>query len=97
MASRTHSRETGPWHAVAATIAPVDSGTKYGAGWGFAVTKDGFETHGHTGGGGAYIAIEAIQPARDFAVAIITNIGGDDDVLPEVSKLRSTVTQRLAR
>lgn len=77
-------------------IAPLDSGTKYGAGWGFAVTKDGFETHGHTGSGGAYIAIAAIQPARDFAIAILTNIGGDNDVLPEVAKLRAVVTQRLA-
>jgi CubicO group peptidase (beta-lactamase class C family) len=76
-------------------IAPVDSGTKFGAGWGFAVTKDGFETHGHTGSGGAYIAIAAIQPTRDVAVAILTNIGGDDDVLPEVSKLRAIVMQRL--
>lgn len=77
-------------------IAPVDSGTQVGAGWGIAITKDGFETHGHNGSGGAYIAIAAIQPARDFAVAILTNIGGDDDVLPEVAKLRLIVTQRLA-
>ncbi|MFL5582654.1 MAG: serine hydrolase domain-containing protein [Gemmatimonadaceae bacterium] len=77
-------------------IAPVDSGTHYGAGWGIAVTRDGFETHGHAGSAGAYIATAAIQPARDFAVAILTNIGGDDDVLPEVSKLRPIVTRRLA-
>jgi CubicO group peptidase (beta-lactamase class C family) len=77
-------------------IAPVDSGTKYGAGWGVGITRDGFETHGHSGSGGAYIAIAAIQPARDFAVAILTNMGGDNDVLPEVAKLRPIVTQRLA-
>lgn len=76
-------------------IAPIDSGTRFAAGWGFAVTRDGFETHGHSGSGGAYIAIAAIQSARDFAVAILTNIGGDGDVLPEVSKLRPVVTQRL--
>jgi CubicO group peptidase (beta-lactamase class C family) len=78
-----------------AAIAPVDSGTKYGAGWGFAITKDGFETHGHTGSGGAYIAIAAIQPARDFALAIVTNIGGDNDVLPQLSQLRTVITYRL--
>lgn len=79
-----------------AAIAPVDSGTRFGAGWGVAVTRDGFETHGHSGSAGAYIAIAAIQPARDFAIAILTNIGGDEDVLPEVSKLRPIVTERLA-
>jgi len=80
-----------------AAIPPVDSsGTKYGAGWGVGTTRDGFETHGHSGSAGAYIAIAAIQPARDFAVAILTNIGGDNDVLPEVAKLRAVVTQRLA-
>jgi CubicO group peptidase (beta-lactamase class C family) len=78
-----------------AAIAPVDSGTKYGAGWGVGITRDGFETHGHTGSAGAYIAIAAIQPARDFAVAILTNIGGDNDVMPEVSKLRAVVSDRL--
>src|SRR5215208_3184630 len=77
-------------------IAPVDSGTKFGAGWGFATTADGFETHGHTGSGGAYIAVAAIQPARDFAIAILTNIGGNDDVLADVGKLRAIVTPRLA-
>jgi CubicO group peptidase (beta-lactamase class C family) len=77
-------------------IPPLDAGTQYAAGWGFAVTRDGFETHGHSGSGGAYIAIAAIQAARDFAVAILTNMGGDADVLPEVSKLRLIVTQRLA-
>jgi D-alanyl-D-alanine carboxypeptidase len=78
-----------------AAIPPIDSGTKYGAGWGVGVTRDGFETHGHAGSGGAYIAIAAIQPARDVAVAILTNIGGDKDVLAEVSKLRPVVTERL--
>ena len=77
-------------------IAPVDTGMKLAAGWGFAVTKDGFETHGHSGSAGAYIAIAAIQPTRDFALAILTNIGGDWDVLPEVGKLRAIVSQRLA-
>jgi D-alanyl-D-alanine carboxypeptidase len=77
-------------------IAPVGTGTQFGAGWGFATTRDGFETHGHTGSAGAYIAVAAIQPARDLAIAILTNIGGEDDVLPEVSKLRPIVTQRLA-
>jgi CubicO group peptidase (beta-lactamase class C family) len=77
-------------------IAPVGTGTQFAAGWGFAITKDGLETHGHTGSAGAYIAIAAIQPTRDFAVGILTNIGGDDDVLPELSKLRTIVTQRLA-
>lgn len=79
-----------------AAIAPVDTGTKYGAGWGVGITRDGFETHGHSGSAGAYIAIAAIQPVRDFAVAILTNIGGDNDVFPEVAKLRPVVTQRLA-
>jgi CubicO group peptidase (beta-lactamase class C family) len=77
-------------------IAPVDGPTKYGAGWGVATTADGFETHGHSGSAGAYIAIAAIQPVRDFAIAILTNIGGDADVLPAVSKLRPIITQRLA-
>jgi CubicO group peptidase (beta-lactamase class C family) len=77
-------------------IAPVDSGTKFGAGWGFATTADGFETHGHTGSGGAYIAVAAIQPSRDFAIAILTNIGGNDDVLPAMAKLRAVITPRLA-
>ena len=73
-------------------IAPVDTSAGYAAGWGV-VIRDGVETHGHSGSGGAYIAITAIQPTRDFAVAFLTNIGGDD-VMADFSKLRPVLTAK---
>jgi CubicO group peptidase (beta-lactamase class C family) len=73
-------------------IAPVDTSNGYAAGWGVAI-RDGVETHGHSGSGGAYIAITAIQPARDFAIAFLTNIGGDD-VMAGFSKLRPVLTAK---
>jgi CubicO group peptidase (beta-lactamase class C family) len=75
-------------------VAPSDPAVGWALGWGVAV-RDGVELHGHTGSNGSYIAIAAIEPARDLAIAIITNIGGDDDTLSAFTKLRPIVIAHL--
>jgi CubicO group peptidase (beta-lactamase class C family) len=76
-----------------AAIAPADTAVDWAFGWGV-VIRDGVRTHGHSGSAGAYIAITAIQPSKDVAIAFMTNIGGDG-VLAQFSKLRPRLQQRL--
>jgi CubicO group peptidase (beta-lactamase class C family) len=49
--------------------------------------RDGVESHEHFGSSGAYVAFAAIQPTRDVAVAVFTNIGGVDGLRDAVARV----------
>jgi len=55
----------------------VNQGTGYALGWGVR-DLDGGPTHGHSGSAGTFYTRLAIQPTRDFAVAVVTNAGDED-------------------
>lgn len=54
-----------------------NQGTGYALGWGVR-ELDGVPTHGHSGSAGTFYTRLAMQPTRDFAVAVVTNAGDED-------------------
>lgn len=63
---------------------PVDEnlGTGYALGWGVR-ELDGVPTHGHSGSAGTFYTRLALQPTRDFAVAVVTNAGDAEEAVRE--------------
>jgi D-alanyl-D-alanine carboxypeptidase len=55
----------------------INQGTGYALGWGVR-ELDGVPTHGHSGSAGTFFARLALQPSRDFAVAVVTNAGDEE-------------------
>jgi CubicO group peptidase (beta-lactamase class C family) len=49
--------------------------------------RDGVESHEHFGSSGAYVAYATIQPSRDVAVGVFTNLGGDPQLRAAVAKI----------
>jgi CubicO group peptidase (beta-lactamase class C family) len=58
--------------------------------------RDGVESHEHFGSSGAYVAFAAIQPSRDIAVAVFTNIGGVEGLREAVARVALRITTRVA-
>jgi CubicO group peptidase (beta-lactamase class C family) len=73
-------------------VAPFDSATGFGLGWGI-YTREGYETHGHAGSEGSFYSIVVLQPERNFGLAILTNLGSDD-VGKAMGRLRLAITNR---
>jgi CubicO group peptidase (beta-lactamase class C family) len=73
-------------------VAPFDSATGFGLGWGI-YTRDGYETHGHSGSEGSFYSIVALQPERNLGLAILTNLGSDD-VAKAMGRVRLAITAR---
>ena len=68
-----------------------------GSAMGWAVTtRDGVESHQHFGSYGAYVAYAAIQPSRDIAVGVFTNIGGGQDLRDAVARVALRLATRVA-
>jgi hypothetical protein len=64
-------------------------------GWSLMV-RGGIESHEHVGSYGAYVAYATNQPARDLAVAALTNIGGGHDLRDGVGRIALLVVTRLS-
>ena len=58
--------------------------------------RDGVESHEHVGSYGAYVAYATIQPSRDVAVGVFTNIGGGQDLRDAVAGLGTRLLPRFA-
>jgi CubicO group peptidase (beta-lactamase class C family) len=56
-----------------------DGGQRGGAVAWNVMPRDGVDSHEHFGSSGAYVAYATIQPSRDVAVGVFTNLGGDQE------------------
>ena len=57
--------------------------------------RDGVESHEHFGSSGAYVAYATIQPSRDIAVAVFTNIGGVEGLRDAVARIALRIATRV--
>ena len=60
------------------------------------MTRDGVESHEHVGSYGAYVAHATIQPSRDVAVGVFTNLGGGQDLKDAVAKVAMQIATQFA-
>jgi CubicO group peptidase (beta-lactamase class C family) len=58
--------------------------------------RGGVVSHEHVGSYGAFVAYGTIQPARDLAVAVFTNMGGGQDLRDAVGRLALRIATRLS-
>jgi CubicO group peptidase (beta-lactamase class C family) len=56
--------------------------------------RDGVESHEHFGSSGAYVAYATIQPSRDVAVGVFTNLGGDQELRNAVARIALRIAAR---
>ena len=56
--------------------------------------RDGVESHEHFGSSGAYVAYATIQPSRDVAVGVFTNMGGDQQLRDAVASIALRIAAR---
>lgn len=56
--------------------------------------RDGVESHEHFGSSGAYVAYATIQPSRDVAVGVFTNLGGDQQLRDAVARIALRIAAR---
>ena len=80
------------------TLVPPSTSPALGSemGWG-RMPRDGVRSHEHVGTYGAYIAYATIQPSRDVAVAVFTNIGGGQEVKDGVARVALRMATEVAR
>ena len=60
------------------------------------LTRDGVESHEHFGSYGAYVAYATIQPSRDIAVGVFTNMGSVEGLRDAVARLALRIATRIA-
>jgi CubicO group peptidase (beta-lactamase class C family) len=77
------------------SVAANDPAAGSGMGWAV-MPRDGVASHEHVGSYGAYVAYATIQPSRDIAVAVFTNIGGGQDLRDAVARVALRMATRLA-
>jgi hypothetical protein len=53
------------------------------------------ESHEHTGSYGAYTAFATIQPSRDVAVGVFTNVGGGQELRDVVARVALRIATRI--
>jgi CubicO group peptidase (beta-lactamase class C family) len=56
--------------------------------------RDGVESHEHFGSSGAYVAYVTIQPSRDVAVGVFTNLGGVEGLREAVARIALRIAAR---
>lgn len=56
--------------------------------------RDGVESHEHFGSSGAYVAYATIQPSRDVAVGVFTNLGGDQQLRDAIARIALRIAAR---
>jgi CubicO group peptidase (beta-lactamase class C family) len=72
-------------------------GSARGSALGWSVMpRDGVESHEHVGSYGAYVAYATIQPSRDVAVGVFTNLGGDQALKDAVGRVALRMATRVA-
>ena len=76
-------------------VAPINSALGFAMGWSL-MPRDGVESHEHVGSYGAYVAYATIQPSRDVAVAVFTNMGGGQDLRDAVASVALRIATRVA-
>jgi CubicO group peptidase (beta-lactamase class C family) len=64
-------------------------------GW-VVMPRDGVESHEHVGSYGAYVAYATIQPSRDIAVGVFTNIGGGQDLRNAVGRVALRIATQVS-
>jgi CubicO group peptidase (beta-lactamase class C family) len=77
------------------TIAPTTPGLGFALGWSV-MPREGAESHEHTGSYGAYVAYVTVQPSRDVAVGVVTNLGGGQELRDAVARLALRMATRVA-
>ncbi len=60
------------------------------------ITRDGVESHEHVGSSGAYVASATIQPSRDVAVGVFTNMGGSQGLRDAVARVAMRIATRVS-
>jgi CubicO group peptidase (beta-lactamase class C family) len=76
-------------------VAPVNWALGFVMGW-VVTPRDGGASHEHTGSYGAYVATAMIQPSRDVAVGVFTNVGGDQRLRDALTTLASQIATIVA-
>ena len=76
-------------------IAPINPFLGFAMGW-VVQERDGVASHEHGGSYGAYVAHATIQPSRDVAVGVFTNVGGGQDLKDAVAKLAMQIATRIS-
>lgn len=56
--------------------------------------RDGVESHEHFGSSGAYVAYATIQPSRDVAVGVFTNLGGGQELRNAIARIALRIAAR---
>jgi CubicO group peptidase (beta-lactamase class C family) len=56
--------------------------------------RDSVESHEHFGSSGAYVAYATIQPSRDVAVGVFTNLGGDQELRAAIASIALRIAAR---
>ena len=75
--------------------APNDPAGRSALGWAV-MPRDGVESREHVGSYGAYVAYATIQPPRDIAVGVFTNMGGGQDLRNAVARIALTIATRVS-
>ena len=76
-------------------VAPNSPALRSAMGWAV-MPRDGVESHEHVGSYGAYVAYATIQPSRDIAVGVFTNLGGGQDLRDAVARVAMRIATRVA-
>jgi CubicO group peptidase (beta-lactamase class C family) len=69
-------------------------GSRRGPGAAWNVMPRGVESHEHFGSSGAYVAYATIQPSRDVAVGVFTNLGSREGLREAVAKIALQIAGR---
>ncbi len=77
-------------------VAPINPVLAFAMGW-VVMLRDGVPSHEHGGSYGAYVAHATIQPSRDLAVGVFTNVGGGQDLKDAVAGLAMQIAGRISR
>jgi CubicO group peptidase (beta-lactamase class C family) len=71
---------------------------KRGSAMGWSVMpRDGVESHEHSGSYAADVAFTTLQPERDLAIGVFTNVGGGQDLKDAVARLAFQIAARLSQ
>ncbi len=76
-------------------VAPENPSLGFVMGWSV-MPRDGVQSHEHVGSYGAYVAFATIQPSRDVAVGVFTNLGGGQDLRDAMARVALQVATRLS-
>jgi CubicO group peptidase (beta-lactamase class C family) len=76
-------------------VSPHNPALGFAMGWSV-MTRGGVKSHEHVGSYGAYVAYATIQPSRDIAVGVFTNVGGGQDLRDAIASAAMRIATRVA-